>query len=656
MDALDRRKRVVISSVKPEVDCGRYAIKRTAGETVTVEADVYADGHDSISCVVLHRKEGSPRWEEIPMTPLGNDRWRAEFPVEEVGSYQYTIEGWIDRFQTWRRDMGKRIEAAQDVAIDLLAGAQLMEQAASRAEGADRVDLLAGVRFLRGDASAQAKAERAMGPDVDEAVRRHPDRRLATRYDKELAVTVDREKARFSAWYEFFPRSCGGFRECEARLEYAASMGFDVVYLPPVHPISHVNRKGRNNSVTAEPDDVGSPWAIGSLEGGHKAVHPLLGSLQDFDAFVRKAGERGLEVAMDVAFQCAPDHPYVREHPDWFRKRPDGTIQYAENPPKKYQDIYPIEFETADWRALWDELASVVRFWIDRGIRIFRVDNPHTKAFPFWEWLIAEVKRDFPETIFLAEAFTRPKVMYQLAKLGFTQSYTYFTWRNTKAELIAYFTELAKSDVREFFRPNLWPNTPDILPEYLQYGGRPAFIARLVLAATLGANYGIYGPAFELGENRAKQAGSEEYLDSEKYQVRDWRVDDAWSLSELIARVNRVRRENPALQSDWNLRFHDVDNEQLICYSKSTRDLSDTILVVVNLDPVHRHSGWVNLDLASLGLDDGYPYQVHDLLGDSRHLWTGPRNYVELDPQAVPAHLFRIRRKVRTERDFDYFL
>ena len=656
MDAVDRRQRVVISGVKPEVDCGRYPIKRTAGETVRVEADVFADGHDSISCVVLYRKEGSTQWEEAPMAPLANDRWRAEFRVEELGRYLYTIEGWVDRFQTWRRDMVKRIEAGQDVAIDLLAGAELLEQAASRAEGADREALLESVRFLRGDAGAEAKQELAMQPEVAEAALRHPDRRLATRYEKELPVTVDGEKARFSAWYEFFPRSYGSFRECEARLDYAASMGFDVVYLPPVHPIGRVNRKGRNNSVTAEPDDVGSPWAIGAREGGHKAIDPRLGTMEDFDRFVRKAAERGMAVALDIAFQCAPDHPYVSEHPDWFRKRPDGTIQYAENPPKKYQDIYPLEFETEDWRALWDELASVVRFWIDRGIRIFRVDNPHTKAFPFWEWLIAGVKRDFPETIFLAEAFTRPKVMYQLAKLGFTQSYTYFTWRNTKAELTAYFTELAQSDVREFFRPNLWPNTPDILPEYLQYGGRPAFIARLVLAATLGANYGIYGPAFELGENRAKQAGSEEYLDSEKYEIRDWRVDDPWSLRDLIARVNQVRRENPALQSDWNLRFHNVDNEQIICYSKSTRDLSDTVLVVVNLDPVHKHSGWVDLDLAALGLDERYPFQVHDLLGDSRHLWTGARNYVELDPQAVPAHLFRIRRKVRTERDFDYFL
>jgi starch synthase (maltosyl-transferring) len=346
----------------------------------------------------------------------------------------------------------------------------------------------------------------------------------------------------------------------------------------------------------------------------------------------------------------------VREHPSWFRRRPDGTIQYAENPPKKYQDIYPLDFETDDWRALWQELTSVVRFWIGKGIRIFRVDNPHTKALPFWEELIAEVKRDYPETIFLAEAFTRPKVMYRLAKLGFTQSYTYFAWRNTKQELTAYFTELTRSEVREFFRPNLWPNTPDILPEYLQFGGRPAFIARLVLAATLGASYGIYGPAFELAENRALRPGSEEYLDSEKYQLRHWNIDDPWSLRELVARVNQARRENAALESDWSLRFHEIDNEKLICYSKTTPDLSNVILVVVNLDPSHTHSGWVNLDLAALGVDGVHPYQVHELLGDSRYLWTGPRNYVELNPQTAPAHVFRIRRKIRTERDFDYFL
>jgi starch synthase (maltosyl-transferring) len=656
MDALDRRKRVVVADVKPEVDCGRFPIKRTAGETVRVEADVYADGHDAIACVVLYRHAGSTEWEETPMRPLANDRWRAEFQVRELGRCLYTVEGWVDRFETWRRDMLKRVEAKQDVAVDLLFGAQLIEAAALRAAGDDRAKLLDRATLLRGDSPAKVKIEAALRADVADAAGRHPDRSLATRYDRELAVTVDRERARFGAWYEFFPRSCGSLRGCEARLDYAAAMGFDVVYLPPVHPIGKVNRKGRNNSIPAQPEDVGSPWAIGSEEGGHKSIDPQLGTLEDFDWFVKQAAERGLEVALDLAFQCAPDHPYVGQHPEWFRKRPDGTIQYAENPPKKYQDIFPLEFETADWRALWGELASVVRFWVGRGIRIFRVDNPHTKAFPFWETLIADVKRDYPETIFLAEAFTRPKVMYQLAKLGFTQSYTYFTWRNTKAELTAYFTELTQSDVREYFRGNLWPNTPDILPEYLQYGGRAAFITRLILAATMGASYGVYGPAFELVEKVARQAGSEEYLDSEKYQLREWRLDDPWSLSELIARVNRIRRENPALQSDWSLRFHDVDNEQLICYSKSAGDLSDTVLVVVNLDPAHRHSGWVSLDLPALGLPQNEPYQVHELLGDSRHLWTGPRNYVELNPQMVPAHVFRIRRKIRTERDFDYFL
>ncbi len=369
-----------------------------------------------------------------------------------------------------------------------------------------------------------------------------------------------------------------------------------------------------------------------------------------------KAAEHGLEIALDMAFQCSPDHPYVREHPEWFVHRPDGTIQYAENPPKKYQDIYPLDFESEKWQELWEELRSVVLYWIGKGIRIFRVDNPHTKAFPFWEWLIAEVKRQYPETIFLAEAFTRPKVMHQLAKLGFTQSYTYFTWRNTKAELIEYFTELSQGGAREFFRANLWPNTPDILPEQLQYGGRPAFIARLVLAATLGANYGIYGPAFELSDNQARDPGGEEYLNSEKYEIKRWDLESAWSLRDLIARVNQVRRENPALQSDWSLKFHETDNEMLLCYSKTTPDLSNAILVVVNLDFSHTHSGWVTLDLDALGLDEVHPYQVHDLIGENRHLWTGRRNFIELNPQVEPAHVFRIRRKIRTERDFDYFL
>jgi starch synthase (maltosyl-transferring) len=663
MSAFELRRRAIISGVRPELDCGRFAIKRTTGESVVVEADVFADGHDAIACLLLYKKDDASRWEEAEMTSLPNDRWKGEFTVGEMGRYVYTLEAWVDTFRTWRRDFVKRVEAEQDVGVDLLIGAALLEDAAARAEGPDRERLLGWANALRDDSDPRQRQVLALSEEIPACAMRYPDRRLATRYEKELPVVVDRPKARFSAWYEFFPRSCspepgrrGTFRDAETRLDYAASMGFDVVYLPPIHPIGKSFRKGRNNATIAEPDDVGSPWAIGSEEGGHTAIDPELGTIKDFERFLEKASGLGLEVAIDIAFQCSPDHPYTREHPAWFRRRPDGTIQYAENPPKKYQDIYPLEFETEDWSALWEELTAVVRFWIGKGIRIFRVDNPHTKAFPFWERLIGEVKRDCPETIFLAEAFTRPKVMYRLAKLGFTQSYTYFAWRNTRQELTDYFTELTKSDIREFFRPNLWPNTPDILPEYLQFGGRPAFIARLVLAATLGASYGIYGPAFELSENRALRPGSEEYLDSEKYQLRQWDIDNPWSLRELITRVNQARRENPALQSDWSLQFHDVDNEKLICYSKSTRDYSNVILVVVNLDPSHTHSGWVTLNLKALGLDERHPYQVHELLGDSRFLWTGPRNYVELNPQAAPAHVFRIRRKIRTERDFDYFL
>ena len=492
---------------------------------------------------------------------------------------------------------------------------------------------------------------------------KYPDRELATTYVRELAVTVDRPKARFSAWYEMFPRSCapeagrhGTFEDCEALLPYVAEMGFDVLYFPPIHPIGRTHRKGKNNVPAAGPDDPGSPWAIGSAEGGHTAVNPQLGTLEDFHRLVAEAEKHGMEIAVDLAFQCTPDHPYVKEHPEWFRWRPDRTVQYAENPPKRYEDIYPLNFETEKWQELWNELKGVVLFWIEQGVRIFRVDNPHTKPFHFWEWLIGEVRQDHPEVIFLAEAFTRPKVMYQLAKLGFTQSYTYFAWRNTKWELTQYFTELAQTEVREYFRPNLWPNTPDILTEYLQMGGRPAFMVRLILAATLGANYGIYGPAFELCENQPKEPGSEEYVDSEKYEIKNWDIASPGSLADFIGRVNRIRRENSALHGDWSLRFHSTDNDQLICYSKQTEDLSNIIVVVVNLDPHHNHSGWLELPLDPLGIDPQQPFQVHDLLSDARYLWQGNRNYVELDPRIVPAHIFRLRRRIRTEHDFDYFM
>ncbi|CCF85683.1 alpha-1,4-glucan--maltose-1-phosphate maltosyltransferase [Nitrolancea hollandica] len=653
------RQRVIIEGVRPEIDGGRFAIKRTMGEKVVVEADIFTDGHEVIAAVLLHRREEDEAWTESPMMPLGNDRWRGEFVVAELGGYRYTIQGWIDHFQTWARDLAKRIEAGQDVSVDLLIGAELVEQAGERAVGADRESLLRYATLLR----SSTGADHALSSDLAELMGRYSGRRFATTYGKSLPVVVDRERARFSTWYELFPRSWssepgrhGTFRDVEAALPDLASMGFDVLYLPPIHPIGRSFRKGRNNNVVAEPDAVGSPWAIGSVEGGHTAIHPELGSLDDFRRLVRRVGELGIDLALDIAFQASPDHPYVTEHPEWFRSRPDGTIQYAENPPKKYQDIYPFDFETGNWRELWAELRDVVRFWAGHGVRVFRVDNPHTKPFRFWEWLIAEVKRDYPEAIFLAEAFTRPKVMYYLAKLGFTQSYTYFAWRNTRWELTEYFTELTQSDVREFFRPNLWTNTPDILTEYLQSGGRPAFAARLILAATLGASYGMYGPVFELIEHQSVAPGSEEYLNSEKYEIRHWDRERPDSLRELIARVNAIRRANRALQGDWSLRFHQVDNQQIIAYTKATDDLSNVILTVVNLDPHNTQSGWVELPLEELDIDPEQPYQVHDLLTGAHYTWNGRWNYVELNPHAIPAHILQVRRRMRREQDFEYFI
>ncbi len=665
MNAGDGRVRVVISGVQPEIDGGRFPIKRTVGEEVVVEADIFVDGHDALSAVLLYYHEKEQQWSHAVLQPLVNDRWRGVFAVTKVGRYRYTLQARIDRFISWRRDLTKRIEAGQDITVELLIGARLIAEAGERAEGEDasKLEEWANVLRLTRESPLSPHLQMALAEELDPLVAKYPDPQLAATYDKELLVVVEWEKARFSTWYEMFPRSCapepgrhGTFKDCEARLPYVASMGFDVLYFPPIHPIGRTYRKGKNNTPVATADDPGSPWAIGAEEGGHKAIHPQLGTLEDFRRLVAKAKDHGIEIALDLALQCTPDHPYVREHPEWFRRRPDGSIQYAENPPKKYQDIYPFDFETEQWQTLWDELKSVVLFWIDQGVRIFRVDNPHTKSFRFWEWLIESIKKQYPEVIFLSEAFTRPKVMYRLAKLGFTQSYTYFAWRNTNQEITQYFTDLTQTEVREYFQPNLWPNTPDILTEYLQLGGRSAFMVRLVLAATLGASYGIYGPAFELCENRPRELGSEEYLDSEKYEIKHWNITRPDSLNDFIARVNRLRRQNPALQSDWNLRFHHVDNEQLLCYSKCTDDRTNVIVVVVNLDPHHTHSGWVDLSLETLELDPRQPYQVHELLSDARYLWQGSRNYVELNPQIVPAHIFQLRRRVRTERDFDYYM
>ncbi len=655
------RNRVIIEGLEPEIDGGRFSIKRINGEETVVEANILADGHDALACALLYRKEGEADWIEVGMEALGNDRWRGAFTVQEPGIYQYTVQGWVDHFKTWTRDLAKRVQAGQDVTVDLLIGAELVEKAGKHASGADENWLEIFAKALRGGGEEGAK--HALSPELTRLMALYGERLFVTTYDKILSVVVDRERARFGAWYELFPRSCspvagqhGTFKDVEARLPYVAGMGFDVLYLPPIHPIGSSFRKGRNNATAAGPGDPGSPWAIGSAEGGHKSIHPELGTLEDFRHLVSAAREYDIELALDIAFQCSPDHPYVSQHPEWFRQRPDGTIQYAENPPKKYQDIYPFDFETEGWRELWDELKSIFEFWIEQGVCIFRVDNPHTKPFPFWEWVIAEIKRECPEAIFLAEAFTRPAALYGLAKRGFTQSYNYFPWRNTKWELTQYLTELTQTEVREYTGPNLWPNTPDILPEYLQFGGRPAFMARLVLAATLGPSYGIYGPAFELCENRPLAPGREEYLDAEKYEIKAWDINRPDSLQGLIGRVNQIRHENPAFRNNFNLRFHEVDSDQIIAYSKSSLDGTNQVLVVISLDPHYKQSGFITLPLDELGIDSRQPYQAHDLLTEARYLWQGTRNYVELDPLTIPAHIFVIRRKVRTEHDFDYYL
>jgi len=606
-----------------------------------VEADVFTDGHDHVHAELLFRLSGEKDWKSVPMEFRFNDHWVASFRCEKPGRYEYTVRGWTDRFLTWQHDLRKRREAGQDLSVDFLIGASLLP------------DDSPGKKTLADPArSPDERYEAALRiePPMPEASR-------VTTYERTLEVIVDPLHARFSSWYEMFPRSARGdgvhatFRDVAARLDYVAGMGFDVLYLPPIHPIGVTARKGKNNRVAAEKGDVGSPWAIGAKEGGHKSIHPQLGSFEDFAFLVKKAKEKSIRIALDIAFQASPDHPYVREHPKWFRWRPDGTVQYAENPPKKYQDIYPFEFESDEWPELFDELKSVFEFWISKGVRIFRVDNPHTKPFAFWEWCIGELKRQHPDVVFLSEAFTRPRVMHRLAKLGFSQSYTYFTWRNTKHELTEYFLELSSSESREYFRPNAWPNTPDILHEFLQKNGRPAFITRAVLAATLCANYGIYGPAYELMENIPRESGGEEYLNSEKYEIRKWDTDRPDSLKGIISRLNAIRRENPALQSDWSLRFHPVPNDLLIAFTK--QDDANLILVVANLDPHNVQSGWVSLPLAELGIPAGEEYLVEDLLGGGRYLWKGAHNYVELSPHTLPAHVFRVLR--RTHPGFENF-
>ncbi|MET0543243.1 MAG: alpha-1,4-glucan--maltose-1-phosphate maltosyltransferase, partial [Variovorax sp.] len=650
----DGHARAVIDAVLPSVDGGRFAVKRTAGEKLEVKAHCFADGHDVLRVLLLWHADGGAT-HEVPMVLLNNDIWEAEFTPPTPGRYSYGVVAWVDSFASWRHELTRRVDE-EDIRVAVQVGAIELAAAASRATGADRQALTQWAASLDHDAADRnidgtALKAQALDRDLAELAARYPDRRFQTR-SADYPLIVDRVRARFSTWYELFPRSTGApgthgtLRDVESRLPAIAKMGFDVLYMPPIHPIGRIDRKGKNNTLVTEPGDVGSPWAIGADEGGHKSILPELGTVADFRRLVAQAATHGIEIALDIAFQCAPDHPYVKAHPSWFRWRPDGTVQYAENPPKKYQDIYPFNFESEDWQALWTELKSVFDHGIAEGVKIFRVDNPHTKAFPFWEWAIAEIKREHPEVIFLAEAFTRPKVMHRLAKLGFSQSYTYFTWRNDKAELTEYFTELSAGPGSDYFRPNVWPNTPDILHERLQGGEPSVFMARLVLAATLSANYGIYGPAYELREHLPREPGSEEYLHSEKYQLRHWNHDDPGSLAPFIARINNIRRDNPALHADRNRRFLEIDNDQLLAYAKHSDDGSNVIVTVVNLDPHNVQSGWLELDPASIDCEPDHPFQMHDLLSNQRFLWHGGRHFIRLDPHSVPAHVFVVRRRM----------
>ncbi len=651
-------QRIIIENVNPEIDCGNIPIKRCINDVIVVQAKIFAEGHDELGASLNFRSAKATDWQSTEFRALGNDLWEASFTVTELSYYYYTIVSWINYFSSWRRNLVRWQEAHQDISLELRVGAELIKSASSRANSADSQALLYFYHRLGEVSDTKQAFDCALSDELLQLMNKYPDTENLTEYPKQLPIVVERIKSRFSSWYELFPRSLGKnqqhgtIQDLIRHLPYISNMGFDVLYLPPIHPIGKTYRKGKNNAPVAQPDEPGSPWGIGSEEGGHTDINPLLGTMEDFKQLISKANEVNLEIALDLALQCTPDHPVVKENSQWFKKRPDGSIQYAENPPKKYQDIYPIYFQTEDWKNLWINWKNTVFFWIKQGVKIFRVDNPHTKPFIFWQWLISEVRYLYPDVIFLSEAFTRPSIMYYLAKIGFSQSYTYFTWRNNKAEIIQYLTELTKTQVHEYFRPNFWPNTPDILHEFLQAGNRPGFIIRVVLAATLASNYGIYGPAYELCFSANREPGSEEYLDSEKYQLKEWDLNQPLSIYEIIKKINVIRKNNPALQDNLSLIFHPIENEELIAYSKSTPDKKNVILVVVNLNPHHTHSGMTNLSVSELGIDENENYSVHDLLSDEKYIWHGKKNYVELNPNKSPAHIFQIIPIVKNENNF----
>lgn len=640
------QKRVVIDQVTPQINCGEFYIKRVLGEFVNVNAHVLVDGHDVIAASVLFKHEKEKKWSEVRMQDAGNDEWFASFQVEKQGFYTYKVEGWVDHALNWQHGIERKIDDNQKVTSELLEGAQLIEPLLKRATTSEKNYLKNAITCFQDTSKYDEAVSIAKSSELHTIFYKYPEKHLANS-SKELKVYVDRTKARFSTWYEFFPRSAseepnkhGTFKDCELRLEKISKMGFDVLYFPPIHPIGEVNRKGKNNTTTAQEGDVGSCWGIGSKYGGHKDIHPQLGSLDDFKALIKKAKEYNIEIAMDYALQAAPDHPWVKEHPEWFKWRPDGTVQYAENPPKKYQDILPIYWESNDYKNLWMECLDILFYWIDCGISIFRVDNPHTKPYYFWNWIISEVKKKHPNVLFLAEAFTKPKVMQQLAKQGYTQSYTYFTWRNNKHEFIEYLTELTQTDQKEYMRPNFWPNTPDINPYHLQGANESKFLQRYVLAATLSSNIGIYGPVFEYMISDALP-GKEEYLNSEKFQIQqyDWSIEN--KLTTLISRINAIRHENEALQQTNNIKFCTIENNNLIAFYKWNDARTNEMLITISLDPYYSQQGTLQVPLYDLKIEQGHKLQVNDLITGNGYNWYNEWNYIELHP-ALPFHIFKI--------------
>ena len=643
------KKRVVITNVQPSVENGKYPAKAVIDNPFVISADIFTDGHDEVDASVFLKHANHRMTVELPMEFVSNDRWELLLYPDKLGYYQFQVQGWIDHFKTWRKGLLKKYAAGQDIQVEIEIGAQLITDAATKADAKDRPLLIKYWNELNENIkNAQAAINIVSAEPLASAMRRSRDKNLVTVHPQILEFEVEIKRAGYSTWYELFPRSTstvpgkhGTFKDVERLLPRVAEMGFDVLYFPPIHPIGEQKRKGKNNSLTANEDDVGSPWAIGNRLGGHKDIHPELGTSEDFQRLIGAARSHNIEIAMDIAYQCAPDHPYVKEHPQWFKWRPDGTVQYAENPPKKYEDILPFNFETDDWRNLWRELKSVIDYWITQGVNIFRIDNPHTKAFAFWEWMIPEVRKKHPEVLFLAEAFTRPRVMERLAKIGFNQSYTYFTWRYTAKDFREYMTELTKTEQRYYFRPNFWCNTPDILPPHLTHGGENAHIQRLILAATLSSNYGLYGPVYEFGLTQP-MPNKEEYIDNEKYELKLWNWNADTRIREIITLVNKIRRENAALQNTYNIEFAETTNEHLLCFTKCDERSGNKLIVAANMDTFNTQAGMVTLPLEKLGIDHTAPYNVHDLLSGDKYEWRGATNFVQLNPYEMPAHIFRI--------------